>query len=37
MKNLCFLLAFCFVVVIYSCKSKDQSKEQPGQAKKVSH
>ena len=34
MKNLCFLLAFCFVVVIYSCKSKDQSKEQPGQAKK---
>ena len=34
MKNLCFLLAFCLVVVIYSCKSKDQSKEQPEQAKK---
>jgi glucose/arabinose dehydrogenase len=34
MKNLCLLLAGCFVIVIYSCKSKDQPKEQPEQVKR---
>ena len=34
MKNLCLLLAGCFVIVIYSCESKDQAKEQPEQVKK---
>jgi len=34
MKNLCLLLSGCFVIVMYSCKSKDQRKEQPEQVKK---
>ena len=34
MKNLCLLLAGCFVIVMYSCKSKDQAKEEPQQVKK---
>src|SRR4030095_7684929 len=34
MKNLCLMLAGSFVIFIYSCKSKDQPKEEPGQAKK---
>jgi glucose/arabinose dehydrogenase len=34
MKNLCLLLAGCFVIIMYSCKSKDQAKEEPGQVKK---
>ncbi len=34
MKNLCFLLAGCFIVTMYSCKSKDQAKEEPEQVKK---
>ena len=33
MKNLCLLLAGSFVIVMYSCKSKDQAKEEPEQVK----
>ena len=35
MKNLLLVLACCFVVVIYSCKGKDESKAQQEQSKAV--
>ncbi len=34
MKNLCLLLAGCFIIIMHSCKSKDQPKEETEQVKK---
>jgi glucose/arabinose dehydrogenase len=35
MKNLCLVLASCFFIVIYSCKSKETTKEQKEEVKKA--
>jgi len=35
MKNLCLVLACCFFIVIYSCKSKETAKEQKEEVKKA--